>query len=135
MKKSSKKSIKYLQKKNSKSIIGNYLNDEIRILDVGGTEMYWEHMDFIKPNIHITLLNLQKQSTKNNNFISIAGDACNMSDFNDKSFEIIHSNSVIEHVGSFNDQLKMADEIKRVGKIYFLQTPNYYFPIEPHFIL
>ena len=116
-------------------LIGNYLNDEITILDVGGTEMYWEYMDFIKPNIHITLLNLEKEPTKYNNFISIIGDACNMSDFNDKSFEIIHSNSVLEHVGSFNDQMKMAAEVKRVGRSYFLQTPNYYFPIEPHFYI
>ena len=102
-----------------KSLIGNFLNDKITILDVGGREIYWEYMDFIKPNIHITLLNLQKESTKNNNFISIIGDACNRSEFNDKSFEIIHSNSVLEHVGSFNDQMKMAAEVKRVGRSYF----------------
>ena len=28
----------------------------------------------------------------------------------------------------------MANEIKRVGKKYFVQTPNLYFPIEPHFL-
>jgi hypothetical protein len=35
-------------------------------------------------------------------------------------------------VGDFAQQQKMANEIQRVGKRYFLQTPNYYFPIEPH---
>jgi hypothetical protein len=29
---------------------------------------------------------------------------------------------------------KMAREIQRVGKWYFIQTPNLYFPIEPHFV-
>jgi hypothetical protein len=41
---------------------------------------------------------------------------------------------VIEHVGGLKDQHRMADEIKRVGKRYFIQTPNLYFPMEPHFL-
>lgn len=57
-----------------------------------------------------------------------------MKEFEDKQFDIVFSNSVIEHVGSFEDQLKMADEIRRVGEKYFVQTPNYFFPIEPHFL-
>lgn len=49
-------------------------------------------------------------------------------------FDIVFSHSVIEHVGGFNDQHRMAEEIKRVGKRFFLQTPNRYFPIETHFL-
>lgn len=54
--------------------------------------------------------------------------------FEDQAFDIIFSNSVIEHVGSIQNQRKFADEVKRVGKSYWIQTPNRMFPIEPHFL-
>jgi len=57
-----------------------------------------------------------------------------MRDFRDRQFDIVFSNSVIEHLGEFGDMQSMARGIKRVGKRYFVQTPNLYFPIEPHFI-
>jgi hypothetical protein len=54
--------------------------------------------------------------------------------FSNKEFDIVYSNSVIEHVGSYNDQRQLANEVMRVGKKYFIQTPNLYFLIEPHFV-
>jgi len=48
---------------------------------------------------------------------------------------MVFSNSVIEHLGSFDRQQRMAMEVQRVGKCYFIQTPNRYFPLEPHFLL
>ena len=117
-----------------KQLMDYDINKNYSILDVGGTEIYWENMNFIKQNVHITLLNLNKVETKTKNIESVLGDATNMSNYNDNSFDIIHSNSVIEHVGSFSNQENMANEIKRVSKSYFIQTPNYYFPIEPHFL-
>ena len=67
-------------------------------------------------------------------FKCIVGDARNLNNFENKQFDIVFSNSVIEHVGDYEDQLKMANEIIRLGKAYFIQTPNLYFPIEPHFV-
>lgn len=108
----------------------------IKILDVGGTELYWKTMRMAdSQDIQITLLNLEKKEISAKNMISIAGDATQMDTFEDQSFNIVFSNSVIEHVGDFEAQRRMAQEVARVGKRYFIQTPNYWFPMEPHFLV
>lgn len=107
----------------------------IRILDVGGLEVYWDSMNFTGyDNVHITLLNLEEVPTKGANFKSMKGDATNLSMFKDNEFDIVFSNSVIEHLYTFENQLKMANEARRVGRYYYIQTPNYYFPFEPHWL-
>ncbi|MEP7230458.1 MAG: class I SAM-dependent methyltransferase [Ginsengibacter sp.] len=107
----------------------------IEILDIGGTQSYWESMNFTEGhNANITLLNLYLAPVKYPNFSSIAGDACDLSNFGEDHFDIIFSNSVIEHLFTYENQMKMAKEIRRVGKYYYVQTPNYYFPIEPHWL-
>jgi len=58
-----------------------------------------------------------------------------MNVLSNKSFDLVFSNSVIEHLYTFENQIKMASEIERVGKRYFIQTPNKYFPIEAHYAL
>lgn len=107
----------------------------LKILDAGGTENFWLQMGFTNPALaNITILNINNIKITYPNFNFIQGSAKDLSMFKDGEFDIVFSNSVIEHVGGYNDQKKMADEIKRVGKSYFVQTPNYYFPIEPHFL-
>ena len=92
-------------------------------------------MDFSQqPGVTITLLNLTETQTTPPGFSSVAGDARDLRQFKDDQFDVVFSNSVIEHVGPYHDQCRMAKEIIRVGKRYFLQTPNRYFPIEPHFL-
>jgi ubiquinone/menaquinone biosynthesis C-methylase UbiE len=107
----------------------------IKILDVGGTSNFWDQMNFFDPDIQIHLLNTTPAICTKSQHISVVGDARDMCQYADYEFDVVFSNSVIEHVGEFVDQQKMANEIRRVGKRYFLQTPNYYFPIEPHFLV
>ena len=107
-----------------------------RILDVGGTQDFWESMGHGDlGDLRVTLLNLEAQPASGSNFESVAGDARDLSRYADGSFDVVFSNSVIEHLGpSFADQQLMADEIRRVAQRYFVQTPNRHFPIEPHFL-
>ena len=107
----------------------------ITILDVGGTVGFWKNFSFARDSAKIIVLNVRRENVEEAHVESIAGDARNLSDFADRSIDVVYSNSVIEHVGSFEDQRRMAEEVRRVGKRYFVQTPNRYFPIEPHFVV
>jgi ubiquinone/menaquinone biosynthesis C-methylase UbiE len=104
------------------------------ILDIGGTQQYWQTMDFNDDGISITLLNLYREHVSDLRCNSISGDATDLQQFPDKSVEVIHSNSVIEHLFTKDAQARMANEVRRVAKNYFVQTPNYFFPVEPHWI-
>jgi len=55
-------------------------------------------------------------------------------DFPNHSYDILFSNSVIEHVGSHENQKAFACEARRVGKKLWIQTPAYECPIEPHYL-
>jgi hypothetical protein len=61
------------------------------------------------------------------------GDGTAMN-FRDKEFDVVHSNSVIEHLTDWEHQKAFASEIRRVGKKIWVQTPARYFPVEPHYI-
>lgn len=107
----------------------------IKILDAGGTENFWIQMGFTNAeDANIVILNPAPVKTTYNNIMYTEGDARDLSRFKDKEFDIVFSNSAIEHVGDFEDQKKMAREVIRTGKKHFVQTPNYYFLIEPHFL-
>jgi hypothetical protein len=81
----------------------------------------------------VTLVNLAPQASTLPGLEARKGDACDLSVFSDRSFAIAFSNSVIEHVGGPPEQARMASEMRRVGQRYLVQTPNVWFPIEPHF--
>jgi len=111
------------------------LSRPVRILDLGGTAEYWDQMDFRDlDDVQITIFNLQRVDVKRDHFVAVTGDAKDLTAYRDKEFDIVFSNSVIEHVGAFEDQMRMAKEILRVGKYHYVQTPNYFFPLEPHFL-
>lgn len=105
------------------------------ILDVGGETDYWKVIDrasLERRGVHIVCLNRKPLESGDDLIDTVVGDACNLP-FDDKSFDIVHSNSVIEHVGDWPRVRSFAQETRRVGKRYYVQTPNFWFPVEPHY--
>jgi len=102
------------------------------IVDLGGTIQSWQNHDVL---VHfITLVNLDPAPERlDPHFQYIQGDACKTA-LPDASFDLAFSNSVIEHVGDLGDQRHFAEEMQRIGRRVYCQTPNKWFPIEPHFL-
>ena len=104
---------------------------ETTILDVGGTDYCWRISGI---SCRLTLCNLDPELDVAGYCEHIIADGCALP-FPDKSFDIVFSNSTIEHVGDIERQAQFAKEIRRVGRSYWVQTPNKWFPIEPHYVL
>ena len=101
-----------------------------KVIDIGGSKFNWSFMPEFSD---VTIINVDRMGESDHRFKMTLGDGRNLPHSN-HAFEIAYSNSVIEHVGSYKDQERFAEEIRRVAVNYYVQTPNYWFPIEPHFI-
>ena len=103
---------------------------QTEVLDLGGREFNWTLMPFIP---RVTIVNRTLQGKRGGKIQWILGDVRELP-FTDKAFEIVYSNSVIEHLGTIEDQHRFAAECARVGRSYYVQTPNQNFPVEPHML-
>lgn len=101
-----------------------------RIIDLGGTSYMWTLFDH---EFDVTLVNLAATAAEPPVGRVVAGDACDLSRlFPDRAFDVVFSNSVIEHVGDETRQEMFAREARRLGRAYWIQTPSDRFPVEAH---
>ena len=112
-----------------------------RILDLGGRSDYWKRVGYeflAEKGAQIIILNLVEsefgvdKEAPEGLFEFAVGDATG-TDYPDNSFDFVHSNSVIEHVGMWGDMHNFAKETRRLAPAYYIQTPNFWFPVDPHF--
>lgn len=131
---------KYSQKSRRKKVEEFFrLMDPIKsdiLLDVGGNVGYgfreiWNYFgSIIVIDLNKKAMEVVKREVKHAEVI--VGDACNLP-LGDKSVDYVFSNALIEHIAEERRYL-FASEVKRVArKGYFITTPNYYFPYEPHY--
>lgn len=111
----------------------------VDVIDVGGAASYWRVFSetFLEAHgVRVTLVGpeLGGEGDGAGRFRSVRGDGCDLRAFGPDAFHIAHANSVIEHVGDWERMVRFASELRRVGVVHYVQTPNFWFPIEPHYV-
>ena len=108
--------------------------EDMNVLDLGGKTSFWERAPTLPQ--HVTIVNLADQHDAEFPWLtSITGDAC----YADRlvpgqSFDLVFSNSLIEHVGGHQARSALACAVRSLAPRYLIQTPYRYFPVEPHWI-
>ncbi len=109
------------------------IREGLTVLDLGGQSEIWAN---VPHPLNITILNLPGVALatvdSHHKLKYITGDACNVVGIENIKYDIVFSNSVIEHVGSQEKQESFAKEVRRLGNSYWVQTPSIWFPFEAH---
>jgi SAM-dependent methyltransferase len=100
-----------------------------RVLDVGCGSI---GLRALEPALDITGVDLLERPEYPGPFVR--ADAAAGLPFADEAFDLVYCSSVVEHVPPAR-RAAFAAEIRRVGRGWFVQTPAYSFPIEPHSLL
>lgn len=104
----------------------------MEVVDLGGTPQSWEIAP-VRPR-HLTCVNpadLPRDGQPS--WISVIRvDACSMADVG--RFDLAFSNSTIEHLGGHARRKEFATTLRSLAPHYWVQTPNRFFPLEPHFV-
>jgi SAM-dependent methyltransferase len=100
-----------------------------RVLDVGCGSL---GLRGLEPEIDITGVDLHVRPDYPGPFVQ--ADATDGLPFADDEFDLVYCSSVIEHVEPARRDA-FARELRRVGRGWFVQTPAFSFPLEPHALL
>jgi hypothetical protein len=108
--------------------------DSMSVIDLGGTVEAWRRASVRPASVHI--VNLEPASTDLPAWIHVdLADACDLPpQIADGSYDLVFSNSVIEHVGGYSQRQRFADAVHKLADRHWVQTPYRYFPIEPHWL-
>ncbi|MEA2224950.1 MAG: hypothetical protein QOE67_232 [Solirubrobacteraceae bacterium] len=100
-----------------------------RVLDVGCGRI---GLRALEADLDITGVDLQEHPDYPGRFVR--ADASDGLPFADDEFDLVYCSSVIEHVAPARREA-FARELRRVGRGWFVQTPAFSFPLEPHALL
>jgi hypothetical protein len=122
------------------TFLGNFRRP-VKILDLGGTVSMWERWGLAADKgLHVTLANNYSADTngkfvvpQNDNFVRLDVDVVELDEMFYRQFDLVFSNSMLEHLPNRTLQERVAYAIISSGTAYFVQVPNKYSLIDPHF--
>jgi hypothetical protein len=107
---------------------------QMSVVDLGGTAGAWLQAPVRPARVH--LLNLETPPADLPGWMdSDLADACELPDSVLRGpYDLVVSNSVLEHVGGHERRQRFADAVHRLADLHWVQTPYRYFPVEPHWL-
>jgi SAM-dependent methyltransferase len=105
------------------------LPEGARVLDVGCGRI---GLRALEPELDITGVDLLARPDYPGPFVR--ADASEGLPFADGEFDLVYCSSVVEHVPPPR-RAAFAAEVRRVGRGFYVQSPAYSFPLEPHALL
>jgi hypothetical protein len=107
---------------------------QMSIIDLGGRVSSWENAP-VRPK-HVHIVNLEREAGEIPSWAEVDhGDACQLPpEILNRRYDLVFSNSVIEHVGGHERRLRLAEAVHTLAASHWVQTPYRYFPIEPHWV-
>ncbi|MFF8600934.1 class I SAM-dependent methyltransferase [Streptomyces sp. NPDC015232] len=107
---------------------------DMRVIDLGGTADNWLRSP-LRPK-HVHLVNLEAHPAELPDWISAEIADVTAPEIPDRlgSFDLVVSNSTIEHVGGPSQRRRFVTAIEKLAPLHWVQTPYRYFPVEPHFL-
>lgn len=112
-------------------LAARYPLPEMTVLDLGGLPSFWAGC-CARPRrlVCLNLPNALAGVTAPGWIELVEGDACEPPDLG--RFDLVVSNSVIEHLGGHYRRAQFAEAVHRFGDRYWIQTPAATFPLEAH---
>lgn len=111
---------------------------DMHVVDLGGTTEWW-HQAPVRP-ASVTILNLTEPGETSETWLRpVLGNACaarqELAGADQPiRYDMVFSNSLIEHVGGHASRSALADEVRALARRHWVQTPYRYFPVEPHWL-
>ena len=109
--------------------------DQMSVLDLGGSLSTWERAPVRAKHVHV--VNISKPPAQVPDWAEVErADACALPPhIASRRYDLVFSNSVIEHVGGHERRVRFAEAVRSLSDRYWVQTPYRYFPIEPHWLV
>lgn len=126
--------MQHFRERRAAALLGRFPDlADMRVIDLGGSAAFWTTFPAESRPRDLTILNLGDGAAPPPGHIW--ADACEADDLWPRgAFDLVISNSVLEHVGGHHRRQRFARVVHHLADRHWVQTPNLYFPVEPHWL-